>query len=202
LSSDSHRSIVGHATSTDKVTSRQFAGVSRPADVAWALDGTGFTFVTGVPDSVFADLIAALEASDLDARYLLATREDNAIALAVGAYLAGEQPLVFMESAGVGTALDALTSLAVAYGIPLVLLIAWAGYKGRDVVHHNAIGEGLDQLLDVIGVPFWTCAQSSLAGASFRDLLDKARRAAVDHRGPTAVLVVPTELARAKELRT
>src|SRR5207248_2009444 len=81
---------------------------------------------------------------------------DNAIALAAGAYLAGEIPLVFMESSGIGNAIDALTSLATVYGIPLVLFIAWAGYKGRDIPHHNVIGEPLQSILEALNIPTFT----------------------------------------------
>lgn len=117
------------------------------------IHAAGIRFVTGVADSAFLELIAELERSELNQSYVLATREDNAIALAVGAFLAGDQPLVFMESSGLGNAIDALTSLAIVYGIPLVLFIGWAGYKGRDVPHHNVIGEPLPSLLEALGVP-------------------------------------------------
>ena len=113
----------------------------------------GITFITGVPDSEFRDLITELEHTEMNWRYVPATREDNAIALAVGATLAGEHPLIFMESSGIGNAIDALTSLASVYGIPLVLFIAWAGYQGRDIPHHNAIGEPLLQVLRALNIP-------------------------------------------------
>lgn len=160
-----------------------------------ALEGTGLTFVTGVADSVFKDLIEELEQDALDESYVLATREDNAVALAVGAYLAGERPLVFMESAGVGTALDAITSLATVYGIPLVLLIAWAGYKGRDVPHHNSIGLALEQLLSAIEMPTVVIGADDLARPALGEALRRAADEAAGAGGPCAVLVVPTELA-------
>lgn len=154
---------------------------------------TGITFITGVPDSAFKALIAELEQSEMNQRYVLATREDNAVALAVGAYLAGEQPLVFMESAGIGTSLDSLTSLAIAYGIPLVLFIAWAGYKGRDLPHHNPIGESLFPLLASLGIPTveveLDSSRESIAAAIRASLLH-----ATTSRRPAAVLGIPEEL--------
>jgi phosphonopyruvate decarboxylase len=117
------------------------------------LHQAGVTFVTGVADSAFKALIAELEQTEINHRYVLATREDNAIAMAAGAYLAGEQPLVFMESSGIGNAIDVLTSLVMVYRMPIVLLVAWAGYKGRDVPHHNAIGERLAELFQALAVP-------------------------------------------------
>ncbi|GBF04730.1 phosphoenolpyruvate decarboxylase alpha chain, pamE [Deinococcus aerius] len=115
---------------------------------------TGVTFITGVPDSEFKALISDLERNELHANYVPATREDNAVALAVGAHLAGDRPMVFMESSGFGNTVDVLTSLVLVYEVPLVLFIAWAGYKGRDVPHHNAIGEALAPMLDALDIPF------------------------------------------------
>ena len=154
---------------------------------------TGITFITGVPDSEFCDLIAGLELTELNKRYIPATREDNAIALAVGAYLGGEQPLVFMESSGIGTSLDALTSLAIVYGIPLVLFIAWAGYKGRDVPHHNPIGKSLPLLLTSLDIPFLEVDlghSSEFIASAIQETLSHANAS----RWPAAILGIPKEL--------
>ena len=123
------------------------------APLVHELREAGVTFFTGVADSAFKDLIAQLEETELERLYVLADREDNAVALAVGAYLAGHRPLVFMESSGVGNAIDALTSLAIVCGAPLVVFVGWAGHEGRDVPHHNVIGEPLEPLLRALGFP-------------------------------------------------
>jgi len=193
------RTVKNPLTTTGDLGIRDASAVEPPVAVRVEaelspLAGTGLTFVTGVPDSVFKGLIAALERHDLDVRYLRATREDNAIGLAVGAYLAGERPLVFMESAGVGTALDALTSLAMSYGIPLVVLIAWAGYKARDVTHHNAIGAPLGQIIAALGLPVMTIAERDLDAPVLPATLAEAQARAHEYGGPSVILVVPAEL--------
>lgn len=157
----------------------------------------GITFITGVPDSEFRKLIAELEDSELNRRYVPATREDNAIALAVGASLAGERPLIFMESSGIGNAIDALTSLATVYAIPLVLFIAWAGYKGRDVPHHNVIGESLHALLSSLGIPVFELNLGEPA-ASIASTIQEAITCANKVNKPVAVLGIPEELSDAK----
>ena len=154
---------------------------------------TGITFITGVPDSAFKVLIAELERSEMNRRYVLATREDNAVALAVGAYLAGEQPLVFMESSGIGNAIDALTSLATVYGIPLVLFIAWAGYKGRDVPHHNAIGVPLLPLLTALDIATYEVGLGDSL-EHIASVIQQAVTSATMTRKPVAVLGIPEEL--------
>jgi sulfopyruvate decarboxylase TPP-binding subunit len=157
----------------------------------------GITFITGVPDSAFQDLINELELSEMNRKYVLATREDNAIALAAGAFLAGECPLVFMESSGIGNAIDALTSLATVYGIPLVLFIAWAGYKGRDIPHHNVIGEPLLSLLSSLNI-----ATFEVNLGATPETIASTIHLAVAHanvvRKPVAVLGIPEELSDEK----
>jgi sulfopyruvate decarboxylase TPP-binding subunit len=166
------------------------AAAGRPLGALW---GTGVGFVTGVPDSVFDTLIAALETTELGGRYVPATREDNAVALAVGAQLAGLQPLVLMESSGLGNALDAVTSLAIPYQVPLILLIAWAGYQGRDAPHHNPIGEALPGILGSLQLPYESLATADLVADLPAAATAAAVRARADRR-PAAILVIPPEL--------
>lgn len=182
--------------------------MSRPQDTATAppspplehelvdaIAAQGITFFTGVADSGFKRLIAELEASELGRRYALATREDNAIALAVGAHLAGQRALVFMESSGFGNVLDALTSLAIVFEVPLVLFIAWAGYEGRDVPHHNAIGEPLEPILralDLATVHVGLEDTPEAVAAAVGTALGNAEA----RRRPAVVLGVPAGLRR------
>jgi len=167
------------------------AGEVRLIDLIWT---TGITFITGVPDSEFRELIADLEAGDLDRNYVLATREDNAVAVAVGAYLAGDRPLVFMESSGLGNAIDALTSLAIVCRIPLVLLIAWAGYEGRDMPHHNSIGEPLRPLLDALKIPAFEVPLKD--HAALASTVEAALARAQAELLPVAVLGIPENLRK------
>jgi sulfopyruvate decarboxylase TPP-binding subunit len=161
--------------------------------VAPLVDGlreVGVTFFTGVADSAFKKLIAELEATELEQLYVLADREDNAVALAVGAYLAGRRPLVFMESSGVGNAIDALTSLAIVCEAPLVVFVGWAGYEGRDVPHHNVIGEPLEPLLGTLGLPLVKVALDAAPG-ELAAAVGEALRLAESARRPAAVLGIP-----------
>ena len=78
---------------------------------------------------------------------LIATREDEAIGIAVGAYFTGKKPLVYMQNSGLGNCFDILTSLLIPYGIKIDLLID----KRTSPEHHALMGEKQDELLKVIG---------------------------------------------------
>ena len=105
--------------------------VSGPDFVSY-LREADFDFFTGVPCSLVKSIIALLEN---EGAYIPETREDAAVGLAVGAYMAGKQPVVIMQNSGLGVCMNAL-------------LITWRGYEGKDAPEHLIMG---DILLDLLG---------------------------------------------------
>jgi len=85
-----------------------------------------YDFIAGVPCSRLAEFIEKNKC-------IIATREDEAMALAVGAYLVGKKPLVFMQNSGLGHIVDITTSLLKPYDIKIDLLISI-----RDSPEHHA----------------------------------------------------------------
>jgi sulfopyruvate decarboxylase TPP-binding subunit len=65
------------------------------------LVSAGVTLAVYLPDSVLLPLTAALEAAPA-IRTMVCTREDEGMAIAAGASLAGGLPVVLMEGSGVG----------------------------------------------------------------------------------------------------
>jgi len=126
--------------------------VSLPAErVVDRLLGAGFDFFAGVPCSLVKALVAELQRRGL---YLGETREDAALGVAAGAYLAGRLPVVVMQNSGLGVSLNALASLHLLYRLPCLLIVTWRGYEGKDAPEHLIMGEALPRLLEVIGIPF------------------------------------------------
>lgn len=151
----------------------------------------GFTMVTGVPDSPLADLVCALVELERRGRpgfFRPGTREDACLALAAGVALGGGSPLVVMKSAGLGNCIDVLTSLIQVYEIPVVLLVSWAGHAGKDVPHHNVIGEPLLGLTRALGIPV---RQAPMADPF---ALGRALRDAAEMPGASAVFGIPEGL--------
>ena len=116
------------------------------------LKSYGFNYSTGVPCSILKDIILCLLCHP-DIPYIPATREDEALGIATGAYLAGRKPIVLMQNSGLGSAINPLASLDILYKIPMLLLISWRGYQGKDAPEHLMMGEVTIKLLDDIGVP-------------------------------------------------
>ena len=143
----------------------------------------GFDFFVGVPCSLVKSLLTELERREL---YLGETREDAALGVAAGAYLAGRTPVVIMQNSGLGVSLNALGSLHLLYRIPALLLVTWRGYQGEDAPEHLVMGEVLPRLLELFGVPF----RAPLAEAMDADV-DWASARIRDTRRPVALVVRP-----------
>jgi sulfopyruvate decarboxylase TPP-binding subunit len=80
-------------------------------------------------------IVIGVPCSDLDmVSAIPCTREDEAIAFACGVALGGGTPVVFMQNSGLGTCLDALTSLYYPYGFDFELIVSH-----RDHPEHHAL---------------------------------------------------------------
>ena len=129
-----------------------------------ALEDIGFNFFTGVPDSILGGVIATLMERRL---YAPAVREDEAVAMAAGAYMAGKVPVVLMQNSGLGTSLNALISLNVIYRQPCLLLVSWRGFEGKDAPEHLVMGQAMTHLLDAVRIPHRTFSEAT-ASEDFR----------------------------------
>lgn len=152
---------------------------------AATLEWRGFDFFAGVPCSLIEDLIAALE-SPARAPYIATPREDIAVGLAAGAWFAGRRPAVLMQNSGLGTSLNALASLSLMYGLPVLLVVTWRGHRGKDAPEHILMGEISPRLLELLGIPHRVLAADTLDA-------DVAWAAATMDRAmqPVALLVPP-----------
>lgn len=124
------------------------------ADFCELMSALEYNFFTGVPDSTLATALKVLE-SDPRYLYVPSVREDNAVGVAVGAYLGGRNPVVFMQNSGLGHCLNALTSLVSLYKIPLLLVVGWRGADEFDAPEHILMGSASPALLTAVGIPFW-----------------------------------------------
>lgn len=115
-----------------------------------SLHDEGFDFFTGVPCSLVKSLIATLEEGG---GYIPETREDAAVGLAAGAYMAGKQPVVIMQNSALGVCLNALASLSLMYHFPCLLLVTWRGYQGKDAPEHLIMGDISPRLFETLAIP-------------------------------------------------
>ena len=98
----------------------------------------------GVPDSTMKHFV---DQGLRKKRIIIATREEEAIGIAVGMSLSKSPSLVFMQNAGFANSLSTITSLVQLYQIPLIFLISWRGYLKNDAPEHTKIGRIQPKLL-------------------------------------------------------
>ena len=146
-----------------------------------ALKVHGFDFFSGVADSTIASLI-----SELGADYISATREDLAVGMASGAYFAGRRPVVLMQNSGVGYCLNALTSLNLIYKIPLLLIVGYRGYQGKDAPEHRVMGAHCEVLLREVGIEVFVPEAEKLPEA-----VAQADAVMRERSVPAAILIRP-----------
>ena len=121
-------------------------------DFCALLKRDGFNFYTGVPCSILGNIINYLSNSG-DFIYVPATREDEALGIAVGAYMGGKSPVVLMQNSGLGHSINALMSLVLLYKFPILLIISWRGYRGKDAPEHLLMGKYMLKFLRTMKVP-------------------------------------------------
>jgi phosphonopyruvate decarboxylase len=132
------------------------------AALAGLLEAQGYDFFAGVPCSMIEGLIATLEAHPR-LPYVPAVREDVAVGLAAGAWLAGRRPMVLMQNSGLGTSMNALVSLSLMYRLPALLLVTWRGHRGKDAPEHLLMGEISPALLEMLRIPHRILSAVSIA---------------------------------------
>ena len=159
--------------------------MSRSLTFCDLLRRAGFDFFTGVPDSTFKELLRQIE-SRPDFGYVPAVSENVAVGLAVGAYLGGRRPVVLMQNSGLALALNPLASLAAIYRTPLLLVVGWRGYEGRDSPEHKLMGVATLPLLEALRLPFYVPTAESL-----EQDLERAAARIESERVPCALVCRP-----------
>ena len=143
-----------------------------------------YKFFTGVPCSLLSGLIYELEDQNGQVRYVPSVREDAAVGLCVGAYLAGTMPVLLMQNSGLGYCLNAFTSLNLIYKIPALVIMSWRGKAGKDAPEHIIMGDIDQKLLKTAGMEY-----SILSEENCEEVLKKAKKKIYDEKLPYTLIV-------------
>lgn len=113
----------------------------------------GFDFFTGTPCSYLKPFINYVIDKD-EFKFIDATNEGDAVAMAAGVTLAGRRSIVMFQNSGLGNAVNPLTSLAHIFQIPLLLIVSHRGNPAgeKDEPQHDLMGRITTQMLDVMQI--------------------------------------------------
>lgn len=118
-----------------------------------SLKDAGIDFVSIVPDSYFRELNRLLLA-DTDLRTVIATREDEGMAICAGAYLGGKRPCMVMEASGYGSGAGVLARICQIHHTPFLILSSHVSGLGEMYYFHSETRFLGEPILRGIGIPF------------------------------------------------
>jgi len=119
--------------------------------VVRVLKANAVRLITYVPDKVLAPLIRRLHADDYFT-VLCPAREEEAVGIVAGAYMAGLRGIVLMQTSGFASIPTVLASLAVPYQIPLLMLISERGTLGDHQLGQAIVCRLLRPVLESLGI--------------------------------------------------
>lgn len=148
------------------------------------INDAGIDFIVSVPCANLKELIPMVDESP-DIIHLPVTREEEGVGICAGAYMGGKKPAILMQNSGLGNSINALASLNMLYGIPLLMIISHRGVEGEPIVAQVPMGELTSKLLDTMDIPYFLPQK----GIDPADLIVKAWNAASKQKKPVAVLL-------------
>ena len=155
------------------------------------LTTSGYTFFTGVPDSLLSAFCSEITQEADQLCHITAANEGGAIALAAGYHLGtGKIPVVYMQNSGLGNAVNPLLSLVdeEVYQIPMLLIIGWRGRPGtKDEPQHIKQGRVTTSLLDTMEIPYFVVCQST----DYDSLIEKVTSLIQNTGIPHALVIAP-----------
>lgn len=154
----------------------------KASDILDFLKKSGYTFASGVPCSILKELLEELYEYP-GIRYVPAVRENVALGLASGAYLAGKDSCIFMQNSGLGNVVNALTSFNIIYKIPILMFITWRGFEGKDAPEHIIMGDKMCAMLEMLDIPYRVLTDS------YKDDIAWAMHQMKERHIPAAIIV-------------
>src|SRR5215211_2391165 len=108
--------------------------VAGAQNILAALKDAGINHISSVPDINMLQLINMLY-EDKQITHIPVGREEEGIGVCTGAHLAGKRPAMLMQNGGLLNSCNGLTTTALQFGIPVLLLIYYAGDVGDNAFH-------------------------------------------------------------------
>ncbi len=119
--------------------------------VVKALKANDVRLVTYIPDNVLSPLIDAVH-SDSYFTTLCPAREEEAVGIVAGAWMAGLRGIVLMQTSGFATLPNVLASLIVPYQIPLLMMISERGTLGDHQLGQAIVCRTMRPVLQTLGI--------------------------------------------------
>ena len=142
--------------------------------------------VTYVPDNILKPLIAGCHADPWFTTFATA-REEEAVGIVCGSWMAGMRGIVLMQTSGFATLANALASLPCAFQIPVLLLVSERGTLGEFNVGQAMVWRTMRPVLEALGMEHHTVTRLDECGF----ICDRTIKQAVATQQPAALILSP-----------
>jgi len=150
--------------------------------IVQALKEWDTSLIAYVPD-ISIHQVTSLIGEDPFFHLVSATREEEAIGIAVGAYATGRNSAVFMQSSGFGNCINAVASLCIPARTPIPMFINLRGGPGEFNIAQVAMGRSTKPILDSLGLVHFTLDDEYRMG----EIVSGALKLCHAHRNPVAI---------------
>jgi sulfopyruvate decarboxylase alpha subunit len=161
------------------------------ATVIRVLKANDVRLVTYVPDKVLAPLIRQLHADSFFS-VVSAAREEEAVGIVTGAYLAGQRGIVLMQTSGFATLPNVLASLVVPYQIPLIMMVSERGTLGDFQLGQAIVCSTMRPILQSLKIEHFAIERQE--DVAF--VVDRMIRQACATQAPAAIILSPLLTSR------
>ena len=141
-------------------------------------------FISLMPDSDFSGLQKRV-VDDRNFTYVPVSNEAIGVGVCVGAWLSGKRPALLVPTSGLLVAAWPLTSLCMAWNLPLLLLIPYRGDIGDAFWLMGPYKDTTEPLLKVLNAPYSVISKNEEISKAIID----AQGSTISWQRPVAVLL-------------
>jgi len=155
------------------------------AEIVDSLKEAGVDFVATLTEANLHDLVIAL-CEDPDIHHVPVTREEEGIGICAGAYLGGKRPAMVMMNAGFLLSANALATVCIHPGIPVLMLIGHSGGGGgEENAGHATVGSLTEPVLQAMHIVYEKVGRFE----DIRPTIQDSQILARSSRRPTAIVL-------------
>ena len=170
------------------------AGESWDAIVVRVLKANQVRLITYVPDKVLAPLIRRLHADDWFT-VIAPAREEEAVGILTGAYMAGLRGILLMQTSGFATLANVLASLTVPSQIPMLMMISERGTIGDHQLGQAIVCRTMRPILETLNIEHF--AIERLEDVEF--VVDRMVKQAYATQAAAAMILSPLLTSRGQQ---
>ena len=174
------------AAAGEKTSSQPAQEKSWHEIVVQTLKRNDIRLVPYVPDRILTTLIKNIHADPFFTTFPTA-REEEAVGIVSGAWMAGMRGAVLMQTSGFGTIPNALASLVVPSQIPALIFVSERGTLGEFNYGQSLVCRTMRPVLDSLAMEHHTCTRLD----EFEFIADRSIKQAITTQAPVALILSP-----------